>query len=138
MFRTHHPDKCASRWNSESNSILASGRWRNGSDSPSLQAASRTARMLTRVEGFEVSSWEALVRVARPPPHEVDDYEPGEARHGLQHEAASRVERFFSSLLMERVAEHEQALLRSQSGPMAGMALPASPSNFLTPIAPHL
>ena len=33
---------------------------------------------------------------------------------------------------------NEQALLRSQSGPMAGMALSASPSNFLTSIEPHL
>ena len=39
--------------------------------------------------------------------------------------------------LMERLAEHEH-LLRSQSGPMAGMALSASLSNFLTRIEPHL
>ena len=31
---------------------------------------------------FEVPSWDALVRGVRPPPHEVDDNEPGEARHG--------------------------------------------------------
>ena len=31
MFGTHHPDKCGSRWNSESNSIPASGHGRNGS-----------------------------------------------------------------------------------------------------------
>ena len=60
---------------------------------------------------------------ARPLRHEVDDYEPFEARHGH---------------LLERLADHEQALLRSQSGPMAGMALSASPSNFLTRIEPHL
>ena len=61
-------------------------------ESPSLQAvSSRAARELTGVEGFEVLSWDALVRGARPPPHEVDDYEPGEARHGWQHEAASLV-----------------------------------------------
>ena len=90
------------------------------------------------MEGCEVLSWDALVRGARPPRHEVDDYEPGEARHGWQHEAASRVERLFRSHLMERLAEHEQALLRSQSGPMAGMALSASPSNFLKRIEPHI
>ena len=107
-------------------------------ESPSLQAASRAARELTGVECFEVPSWEALVRGARPPPHEVDDYEPGEARHGWQHEAASRVERLFRSHLTEGLAEHEQALFRSPSGPMAGMALAASPSNYLTRIEPHL
>ena len=84
------------------------------------------------MDGFEVPSWDALV-----PPHEVDNYEPGEARHGWQHEAAWRVERLFRSHLLERLAEHEQALLRSQSGPMAGMALSASPSNFLFHIEPH-
>ena len=99
-------------------------------ESPSLQAASRAVREVTGVEGFEGPSWDALVRGARPPPHEVDDYEPGEARHGWQHEANSRVERLFRSHLLERLAEHEQALLRSQSEPMAGMALSASPSNF--------
>ena len=107
-------------------------------ESPSLQAASRAARELTGVEGFDVPSLEALVRGARPPLHDVDDHEAGEARHGWQHEAASRVERIFRSHLMERFAEHEQALLRSQSGPMAGMALSASPSNFFTRIEPHL
>ena len=55
-----------------------------------------------------------------------------------EHEAASRVERQFRSRLMERMAEHEQALLRSQSGPMVGMALTASPSSFSTRIDPHL
>ena len=79
------------------------------------------------MEGFEVPSWDALVRGARPPPHEVDDYEPGEARHGWQHEAASRVERLFRSHLMERLAEHEQALLRSH-GLLAAMPLSANPS----------
>ena len=107
-------------------------------ESPSLQAAPRAAQESTGVEGFEVPSWEALVRGARPPPHEVDDYEPGEARHGWQHEAASRVERLFRIHLMERLAEHQQALLCSQSRPTAGMALSASPSNFLTRIEPHL
>ena len=67
-------------------------------ESPSLQAASRAAPELTGVEGFEVPSCvDALVRGARPPPHEVD----------------------------------EQALLRSQSGPMAGIgSLPALPTSL--------
>ena len=67
-------------------------------ESPSLQAASRAARELTGVEGFEVPSCvDALVRGARPPPHEVD----------------------------------EQALLRSQSEPMAGIgSLPALPTSL--------
>ena len=35
---------------------------------------------------------------------------------------------------MPRLAEHEMALLRSQSGPYAGMALSVAPASFLTRI----
>ena len=60
----------------------------------------------------------------RPRPHDPEDREPGGFQHGWQHEAASRVERHFRDRnLMPRLAEHEMALLRSQSGPYAGMAL---------------
>ena len=37
MFGTHHPDKCGSRWNSESNSIPASGQL--GSSQPAFWAS---------------------------------------------------------------------------------------------------
>ena len=110
----------------------------NGVDAcPSLHAASRAARELTGVEGFEPRTWDALANGLRPPTHDADEFEPG-AKRGWQHEAASRDERQFRIRLMERMAEHEQALLRSQSGPMAGMALTASPSSFSTRIDPHL
>ena len=103
---------------------------------PSLHAASRAARELTGVEGFEPPTWDALANGLRHPTHDADEFEPG-AKRGWQHEAASRVERQFRIRLMERMAEHEQALLRSR-GPMAGMALTASPSSFSTRIDPHL
>ena len=110
----------------------------NGVDAcPSFHAASRAARELTVVEGFEPPTWDALANGLRPPTHDADEFEPG-AKRGWQHGAASRVERQFRIRLMERMAEHEQALLRSQSGPMAGMALTASPSSFSTRIDPHL
>ena len=61
--------------------------------------------------------------------------EPGGFQHGWQHEAASRIERHFRDRnLMPRLAEHEMALLRSQSGPNAGMALSVAPASFLTRI----
>ena len=110
----------------------------NGVDAcPSLHAASRAARELTGVAGFEPPTWDALANGLRPPTHDADEFEPG-AKHGWQHEAASRVERQFRIRLMERMAENEQALLRSQSGPMVGMVLTASPSSFSTRIDPHL
>ena len=40
--------------------------------------------------------------------------------------------------LMPRLADHERALLRSQSGPFAGMAFSAAPATFLTRIDAHL
>ena len=78
-------------------------------------------------------SWEALSDGL--PPHETEDYELGDVKHGWQHEAASRVERqFFERDSMVRLTAPEQALMRSQSCPYAGMA----PANFLTRIDPAL
>ena len=72
----------------------------NGVDAcPSLHAASRVARELTGVEGFEPPTWDALANRLRPPTHDADEFEPG-ANGGWQHEAASRVERQFRIRLM--------------------------------------
>ena len=65
--------------------------------------------------------------------------EPGGFKHGWQHEAASRVERHHRDhTVMPTWAEHEKALMRSQSGPFAGVALSVAPINFLTRIDPSL
>ena len=67
------------------------------------------------------------------------DYEPGRVRQGWQHEAASRVERVFQdAVLMPRLASHEQALLRSQSGPTAGAPLTCVPTSPLLHFDPQL
>ena len=126
MIRKRHPE-VALEMVRQSNGVGAC---------PSLHAASRAARELTGVEGFEPPTWDALANGLRHPTHDADEFEPG-AKRGWQHEVASRVERQFRIRLMERMAEHEQALLRSESGPMAGMALTASPSSFSTRIDPH-
>ena len=71
----------------------------------------------------------------RPPSHDPEDTEPGGVRHGWQHEAASRVERHHRDrVFMPTLADPEKALLRSQSGPYAGVALSVAPTNFLTRI----
>ena len=117
MIRKRHPE-------------VALVRQLNGVDAcPSLHAASRAARELTVVEGFEPPTWDALANGLRP------SQEPSVVGNMRPHR---RVERQFRIGMMERKAEHEQALFRSQSGPMAGMALTASPSSFSTRIDPHL
>ena len=73
-----------------------------------------------------------------PPDREPDDFEPGGVRHGWQHEAASRIERQFRGRLVPRSADHEQALWRSQSGPLAEVAFSTTPSSFLNRIDSHL
>ena len=106
---------------------------------PNVRGVADAVRMLTGVEGFKPPSWEALLDGARPPPHDPEDHEPGGTRGGWQHEAASQVERNFRDRrLMPVMSRVDQALLRSQSGPFAGMALSAAPTNALSRISPQL
>ena len=106
---------------------------------PTLRAAARARHDLTGVQGFEPPSWEALADGVRLPFHDMDDGEPGVERHGWQHEAASRLEwEFRERHLMPHLAAHERALVRSQSGPFAGMAFSSAPSSHLQRIDSHL
>ena len=99
-----------------------------------MSEVSDAVRMLTGVEGFELPSWEALLEGARPGGSRARG-----TRGGWQHEAASRVERNFRDRrLMPLMSRSDQALLRSQSGPFAGMALSAAPTNALSKISPQL
>ena len=66
------------------------------------------------VDGFEVPSWSAVTAGQRPPIMEVEDREPGVPR--------------------PRMSRVEQALLRSQSGPCAGVPFSACPRSPLTRI----
>ena len=94
--------------------------------------------MLAGVEGFEPPSWEALVHGARPPEREPDDFEPGGTRSGWQHEASARTELQFRGRVLAALAEHEQAMLWSQSGPLVGTPFAAAPSTWLTRVDSHL
>ena len=106
---------------------------------PALVAAVECARAVTGAAGFTPPSWRALARRARPPLRDVLDFEPGGQKRGWQHEAASRVDlRFRDEDLFHRVPAPVRALIRSQGGPMAGMALSTSPTSHLTRLQPHL
>ena len=101
----------------------------------SLMSAEVARRDLFGVMGFAPPSWVDLANGARPSP----EVEPDGWRTGWQHEASSRVERRFREAeLMARFNDTEKALLRSQSGPLAGAALAAVPTSFHTRLEPHL
>ena len=102
---------------------------------PCLESASRAAAAFDGTDWFEVPSWSALAAGLRPLPRNPEDHEPGCPRQGWQHEAASRVERQFrSAVLFPSFCDSDRALMRSQSGPGAGVALSATPSSALTRI----
>ena len=106
-----------------------------GAISPCLGSACRAATTLDEVDGFEVPSWSAVTAGQRPPIMEVEDREPGVPRQGWQHAAAIRIEsRFWAETLMPRMSPVEQVLLRSQTGPCAGVPFSACPSSPLTRI----
>ena len=101
---------------------------------PSLRAASQAATELDGLHGFEVPSWSDVAGGLRPPDRDPEDHEPGGSRKGWQHEASSRVEQDFRESLFTRMPPSDRALVRSQSGPGAGVAFSASPLSMLTRI----
>ena len=102
------------------------------------QAAS-AARELTGVCDFDPPTWHALAQGVRPASRKPEDFEPGCCRDGWQHEAASRVESHFrDSDVFTRVDAARMAMVRSQGGPGAGLALSTCPTSRLTKIPPQL
>ena len=97
---------------------------------PTLVSAQTVAHQLVGVEGFGVAN-------GRPPRRKPGVFEPGGCRHGRQHEAASQVERQHRGRLMPRLPQQQRAMLRSQSGPLAGVPLLTTPCN-LSRINSHL
>ena len=108
----------------------------DGPNSPCLEAVQNAALELDGVEGFEVPEWTALAGGLRPEP---ELHEPGGQRAGWQHEAASRVERQFRAThILPHLTPTRQAMLRSQSGPVAGIPFSVVPSSFLTRLDPTI
>ena len=91
------------------------------------------------VGGFAPPSWREVAMGARPEFREPVDFEPGVTRNGWQHEAASRVEESFRETnLFPRMGDARKALVRSQGGSGAGLALSTCPVNRLTTFSPHV
>ena len=109
-----------------------------GAGGPCLMAAAEARRTLTGVRVFEPLSWQAVAEGARPVILPPDEYEPGGVRQGWQHEAASRTEEVFRDNIFDTLSDRDRALIRSQAGPGAGVALRVAPTNRLTTIEPHL
>ena len=100
---------------------------------PTLAEASMAARDLDGVMGFEPPSWDALLRGVHPPSQEWDQQEPACFQRGWQHEASSRVERHHREVnVFPRLPESGRALVRSQAGPLGGLALAACPTCRIT------
>ena len=99
--------------------------------SPSMAAASQAGTQLEGMAGFAVPLWSDLGGL--PEQREPEDHEPGTAWAGWQHEASVEQD-FRASCLFPHVSPSERALVRSQSGPGAGVALLTSPSSPLTRI----
>ena len=96
-------------------------------------------KILKEWREFEVPQWRALEAGLRPPPREPEEFEPGCQRAGWQHETSSRVEREFRrNSVLNRMSGRDRALLRSQSGPVAGVSLSSTPSSPLTRMEPAL
>ena len=106
---------------------------------PCLRAAVSAAQSLDGVLGWSPPSWTALANGERPESHPPEEFETGARRGGWQHEAASRTEQRFRDVeLFARLDDTGQALLRSQGGPGAGLALTACPLCRVTSIEPQL
>ena len=98
----------------------------------------RSVDMTPTLASVCAPSWEVLVHGARPPEREPYEFEPGGTRSGWQHEASARTELQFRGRVMVTLAEHEQPMLRSQSGPLAETTFAAVPSTWLTRVDSHL
>ena len=102
-------------------------------------AVSSAWRDLEGVGGFAPPSWGEVAMGARPEFRELVDLEPGDMRDGWQHEAASRFEESFRETnLFPRMGDARKALVRSQGGSGAGLALSTCPVNRLTTSTPQV
>ena len=109
----------------------------SGGDSATLREASTCAARLAEA-GAHVPAWAALSEGARPAPPDAEHREPGVFQHGWQFLAARTLDHRCRLQLEPQLSRSERAHLRSQSGPGAGAALMAVPSNPLMRMDPSV
>ena len=86
-----------------------------------IQAAVSCRLQLAEV-GFEYLDWQALLDGLRPRQVNLDEMDPGVPIHGWQFFAAQASEKHFrTEVLWPYLAPTQQTLMRSQSGPFAGL-----------------
>ena len=94
-----------------------------------VSGASEVREQLVRV-GFKVPQWWDLRAGLRPPGQRVDERHVGIPGHGWQHEATEAVHaHLFSTTVWPRLSPPEQALIRSQGGPMSGVRFTCFPAS---------
>ena len=103
-----------------------------------LQVALQSRSSLASA-GFHTPDWGSFLQGLRPRQPELDELDPGVPSHGWQFFAALSVEHHFRSRsVWPRLSPTEQALLRSQSGPMAELPFSAFPTSSLSRFPPQL
>ena len=99
-----------------------------------LVAAQTAAAALQGAGMASLPTWQQLRAGERPPQTVLS--EPGEWPHGWQYHASSAFEtNFRERTVLPRMRLADRAVLRSQSGPLAGRALAAEPSSTETTLA---
>ena len=89
--------------------------------------------------GYNCLDWQSLLDGLRPRQVDLDEMDPGVPTHGWQFFAAQASERHFrKEVLWPRLAPTQQALMRSQSGPFAGLPFWAVPSSPFSRFPPQL
>ena len=77
--------------------------------------------------GVEIPTWQVLALGLTPPPTN-DEREPSQPRHGWQKYASTVVQKFHrEQVVLPSLSPAEQAMVRSQSGPLASVPFTAMP-----------
>ena len=98
-----------------------------GGGGPHTEAAARCRESLVEL-GFDAPEWGDLARGLRPDFDPAADQFTSLSRNGWQQKASDVVENdFLARSIWPTLAHPEQALLRSQQGPMAGLPFTSSP-----------
>ena len=106
---------------------------RRPEESMTIRTVVECAAVLERT-GFECPSWEDLAE-GRSPGESREEEDPSQPRVGWQQQAATSIEHH-DNTVWPGLREHEQAMMRSQRGPLASTAFTCFPTSRMTRIDP--